>query len=315
MTYDDLLGKIPKNWGRWGSGDEIGCLNYLGQKEVLRAIKSVIQGKVFPLAVEICSDSGDPVWPNKSGAVKFMIKDKASFLSKKSKPYSGEMEGADDFISMYLHGTTHFDALGHVWYEDRLWNGYDSITTIDGLEKADILPIAEHGVVGSAVLLDIANMMGKKSLDRGEAFGLDEILACAKKQGIEITKHDVLLIRTGWLNVFYEKGPHAFYDNEFSEPGLSFSTDLVNWMHKMEIPVLGTDSLANETTYDPKTKLFLPLHLALLRNLGVLMNEILWLEDLAKDCSKDGQYRFMYVAAPLKIKGASGAPTNPIVIK
>jgi kynurenine formamidase len=39
------------------------------------------------------------------------------------------------------------------------------------------------------------------------------------------------------------------------------------------------------------------------------------LEELAADCADDGQWKFLYTAAPLKIVGGSGAPVNPVVIK
>jgi kynurenine formamidase len=39
------------------------------------------------------------------------------------------------------------------------------------------------------------------------------------------------------------------------------------------------------------------------------------LETLAESCAKDGQYTFLYVAAPLKVHRATGSPVNPVVIK
>ena len=59
----------------------------------------------------------------------------------------------------------------------------------------------------------------------------------------------------------------------------------------------------------------LPLHNALMRNLGVTLTEIAWLDDLAADCAADKQYTFLYAAAPLKIVNGTGAPVNPIAIK
>lgn len=59
----------------------------------------------------------------------------------------------------------------------------------------------------------------------------------------------------------------------------------------------------------------LPLHAALMRNLGVTLTEIAWLDDLAADCAADGQYDFLYTAAPLKIVAGTGSPVNPIAIK
>jgi kynurenine formamidase len=83
----------------------------------------------------------------------------------------------------------------------------------------------------------------------------------------------------------------------------------------MEIPNLVTDTMANEVTMDPVHGVMLPLHNALMRNLGVAFSEIIALDSLAQDCAADGQWTFLYTAAPLKVVGGSGAPVNPIVIK
>lgn len=72
---------------------------------------------------------------------------------------------------------------------------------------------------------------------------------------------------------------------------------------------------ANEVTYDPISGVALPLHCALMRNLGVALTEIAWLDDLAAACASDNRWSFLYVAAPLKIVGGTGAPVNPIAIR
>jgi len=59
----------------------------------------------------------------------------------------------------------------------------------------------------------------------------------------------------------------------------------------------------------------LPLHNALMRNLGVTFTEIAQLDPLAADCANDKQYSFLYAAAPLKVVGGTGAPVNPLVVK
>ena len=83
----------------------------------------------------------------------------------------------------------------------------------------------------------------------------------------------------------------------------------------MEIPNFATDVMANEASFFPGTEIEIPLHSALMRNLGVVFTETCWLDDLANACAKDGRYTFLYTAAPLKVVGASGAPVNPIVIR
>ncbi|CRM96134.1 Putative cyclase [Pseudomonas sp. 22 E 5] len=159
----------------------------------------------------------------------------------------------------------------------------------------------------------MARHRGKRMLDKGETFTHRDLEACAEAQGHSIEPHDILIIRTNFLQAFYEQG-EAFYDG-FCEPGLTYSQELVQWFYDKEIPNLVTDTIANEVTIDPVSGVALPLHCALMRNLGIAFTEICNLETLAESCAKDGQYTFLYVAAPLKVHRATGSPVNPVVIK
>jgi kynurenine formamidase len=314
-TLEELLKDSPKNWGRWGEDDEIGCLNFLTPEEVLRGIASVTSGKVFTLCVPIGNPGGDPVWPGRSGAVRINTQDKSHYLAGKKQPLPGGLEYADDYITAFLQGSSQYDALGHTWYGDEIYNGYNALTTTGAMEKAGVDKIAKRGVVGRGVLIDMARHRDKDALESGETFSHEDLEAAAEKQGVTIDQHDNLVIRTGWLNVFYEKGAAEFYSGTFNEPGLVYSPELIQWFQEREIVSLSTDTIANEVTYDPSTGILLPLHAALMRNLGVLFSEILWLEDLASDCAEDGQFSFLYAGAPLNIVGGTGAPVNPIAVK
>lgn len=155
---------------------------------------------------------------------------------------------------------------------------------------------------------------GKECLDRAETFTHLDLLAAAGQQGVEIEPRDILVIRTGWLGRFY-RVPLADFYADYSEPGLTYTPELVEWFQRMEIPNFATDVLANEASYLPGTQIEIPLHSALMRNLGVVFTEACWLDDLADACARDGRWSFLYTAAPLKVVGASGAPVNPIVIR
>ena len=181
------------------------------------------------------------------------------------------MHYADDYLSYFTQGSTQYDALGHVLHDDQIWNGYDAKTTIGGLAKASVMAIADRGVVGRGIRLDIARWRGKDVLAKGETFTHEDLMACATAHGAKIEPRDILIVRTGWI--------------------------------------------ANEVSTDPVSGVALPLHNALMRNLGITLTEIAWLEDLAADCAEDRQYTFLYTAAPLKIVFGTGAPVNPVVIK
>lgn len=309
----DLLQDAPTNWGKWGADDEIGALNYLGPEQALAATRSVRSGKVFTLQRLIGDPKGDPVWPGRTPAERTQILDESSWDGDQAPAFPGGLHYADDKINAFLQGSTQYDALGHVWYDGKLYNGFDARTTVGGLEKASVEPVAQRGVVGRGVLLDMARYRGKDNLDAAETFTHEDLMACAEQQGITINKRDVLLIRTNFLKLFFDLGD-AFYE-DFCEPGLVYSPELVQWFQDMEIPNLVTDTIANEITTDPSTGVALTLHNALMRNLGVLFTEICDLELLAQDCAADGQWDFMYTAAPLKVAKASGSPVNPVAIK
>lgn len=313
-SMTDLLADAPTNWGKWGPDDEVGSLNYLTSAEVLRGVKEVRDGRVFTLQRMIGDPKGDPVWPGRTPAVRTQVLDESDWQEGGSGPaFPGGLHYADDKLDTFLQGSTQYDALGHLWYDGKIWNGYPAETTVGGLDKASIMPIAQRGVVGRGVLVDIARWRGKTALDPAETFTHEDLVACAKEQGTPIEKHDIVVIRTNFLQQFYDLG-EKFYDN-FCEPGLVYSSELVEWFQEMEIPNLATDTIANEVTYDPTHGVALPLHCALMRNLGVALTEICDLEELAQDCANDGRYSFFYAAAPLKVAKAAGTPVNPVAIK
>lgn len=310
----DLLGTSPSNWGKWGADDEVGSLNYLTAEHVVAGAKLIRRGSVFTLQRLIGDPKGDPVWPGRSPAEREMIYDESDWDEGGSGPqFPGGLHYADDKIEAFLQGSTQYDALGHVWHDGRIWNGYDARTTVGGMSKASVEPIAQRGVAGRAILLDMARYFDKEYLGQRETFDHKDLEACAERQGVEIRNRDIIIIRTNHLEMFF-RDRDTFYA-DFCEPGLVYSPELVKWFQDKEIPNLVTDTIANEVTVDPDNGMALVLHNALMRNLGVVFTEICDLEGLAADCAEDGTYEFFYVAAPLKIHQATGAPVNPVVIK
>ncbi len=306
----EIFENAPSNWGRWGDDDECGAVNHLTEERVLRGIAAVEHGRTFSLGAPIGRPEGDPKTPSRPDAQHYMRRDRGHYEA--GKVAGDDRQGADDVLFLPIHGTTHVDALGHAWYGDQLYNGFDPETTKGGLDRCSVEPIADRGVVGRGVLLDVARYRGVDHLERGEQIPLEELLACADEQGVEIETGDVPLIRTGWLERFYEgdQEPIVAYD----EPGITYSEELAEWFHDTEIPAFATDTLASEQTYS-EMGLRLPLHATLIRDQGVLFTEIALLDELAADCAEDGSYDFLYVCSPLKIVGGTGSPVNPLAIK
>jgi kynurenine formamidase len=313
-TIEELLEDHPTNWGRWGSRDEVGALNYLTSSEVLRGVAAVRSGKVFTLQAPVGVAEEDPVTPSRHSARRRQVADAGYWHDGRREELPGRARFADDYLEIFLQGTSQYDALGHAWCGDRIWNGDSEDVTIGGLARSSVLPIAERGIVGRGILLDMARFAGQDVLGKRDTFTHEDLLACARAQGTEIAKRDILVVRTGVIGSYFQRSREEFYA-EFSEPGLVYSRELVDWFHEWEIPNLVTDTMGNEITFDPATGFKLLLHCALMRNLGISMCELTMLDDLATDCATDRQYTFLYTAAPLKIAAASGSPVNPVVIK
>ena len=313
-NLEDAIKKAPYNWKKWGKDDEIGTLNYLTEDVILKAKNAIRTGKIFTLGLAIGSEKGDLVSPGRITTIHLSTQDEATYDAGKKNPLIGGLKFADDMVIMYLQGSTHVDALGHAWYGDKLYNGYDAGTTIGGLSKGSVAPLADKSISGRAVLLDVATYKKKEFLEPGTQITLQDLLETAQSEGIEIQKRDIILIRTGSLKRYYQTGA-AEYFRVFNEPGITYSCEIVKWFNEMEIVSYGADTLGSEQTISSETGTRSPLHIFLLRNLGIPIQELLWLEELAEDCSRDGQYDFFYVCTPLKFLGGTGSPVNPVVIK
>ena len=269
---------------------------------------------MFTLQRLIGDPKGDPVWPGRSPAERTQIFDESSWDGDDAPNFPGGLHYADDKIDAFLQGSTQYDALGHVWYDGALWNGYSADTTVGGLEKASVEPIADRGVVGRAVLLDMAKFRGKENLDKAETFTHHDLLACAEAQGVTIEKRDILVIRTNFLKLFFDQG-EAFYEG-FCEPGLIYSPELVQWFQDMEIPNLVTDTIANEVTTDPENGVALVLHNALMAQTSEWCSprSAIW-RSWPRTARPTASTRSCTSPAPLKVAKASGSPVNPVAIK
>lgn len=304
----------PRDWGRWGPDDEVGRVNLLDPATVVQAAACIQTGKRFSLALPVCGPHGDPCLAGRIPATHFMTQDEGDYRAGAVQPLRGGMKYADDSIVLACHGTTHMDALGHAYADDKIYNGYDASLTTGGLRRASIEALATRTVVGRAVLADIAGHEGVPYLPMHRQITLDHIRATLDAQDVTLRPGDILLLRTGIFRVFYEQGSAAFFA-DFDEPGATYQPELVDFLAQSDIAGFGTDTLCNEQAHSSVVDAHFPLHVTLQRNLGITFHEALWLEEWAADCRADGRYEAFYVAAPLRIVGGTGAPMNPVVIK
>jgi len=154
------------SWGRWGPDDEIGALNLLSPAEVVAAARLVQTVKTFTLGLRVFDERGDPLSAERHRAMHVSYRDWSHYASGKVEADPRNSYSADDGIFISCHGTTHMDALGHVWVDEQLYNGYPAKTTASWLERCSIAPISQRGVVTRGVLIDVASARGVPYLPR-----------------------------------------------------------------------------------------------------------------------------------------------------
>lgn len=302
MTPDPGLDEVTgyfrslSNWGRWGDEDQRGTLNLIDDSKRARAAGMIRQG-----AAVSCSRVLSPSAPG-SGVLHFMI------AGAEGAPAHGA-GGATDWFGMPIHApTTHVDALSHVFWEGHVYNGASAkkITTAGaGVGSVELLA---DGIVSRGVLLDIPPAQGRTWLEPGEPIRPGDLDSCAEAAGITVLPGDVLLVRTG-----HDRHREA-------DPALDASDDVpglhagcLPWLHERAIAVLGSDA-ANDVLPSGYRGLALPIHTVGMVAMGLWLIDKLWLEDLARACAAARRWEFFFLAAPLRLKRATGSPVNPIAV-
>jgi kynurenine formamidase len=204
---------------------------------------------------------------------------------------------------------TQLDGLGHVGVridgDDYFYNGFKRSTfgAAYGLTK---LGIENAGVFFTrGILIDVARARGVERMKAGEVITARDLENTLKEQKTDVGEGDVVLIRTGhgqlWMkdNATFSAG----------EPGLGMEAG--KWLCNRKIALVGTDTWASEAVpHEDPERPFQVHQLLLVRN-GVYNLENLDLEELARD----RLYEFAFVFAPLRLKGATGSPGNPIAVR
>lgn len=301
------LGSDVSNWGRWGARDEIGTLNLIGAETVRQAATLVRRGAVFDLGIPL--DDNGPQYG--SGGNGRSNPARAMSVLGGSDPGGGAMRYNDDVVSMPLQAATQWDALSHVFYDDRLYNDIPAdVVTGEGASRLGIQNQAK-GVVGRGVLVDVAAHQGVDWLAGGEVISPDLLDEVLERQGVRVTTGDIVLIRTGWRRKFVqERDGRAFLA---TEPGIGL--DCCRWLKDRDVAAIASDNWAVEAIPGELVGEPFAVHMILIRDMGLMLGEMFDLEELAADCARDQVYEFLFCSPVLKFTNAVGTPANPLAIK
>jgi kynurenine formamidase len=299
-------GQGIKNWGRWGADDERGALNHLTPDVVKAAAASITRGNVYSLGIPI-QGHGVPLMDYRGTPMRLTLQDSTDDGIYAMYGCHQGTGAHEDVLVMASHTTSHMDALVHVYGDYRHYNDtpHDVMHALGGAQKLGIDKVG--GFAARAVLLDMVKYFDEGPwVTLGRNINSNDLQSAAAKQGVEVRAGDVVLVRTGYLQFWWQNNAEQ-KPTPFEQAGIG--ADAANWLAAKDVVAVGCDNAAVECIpFDDND--FLIAHKILLVNAGIYLLEFLNLAEPAADEVYEG----LLTVAPLKVTGATGSPINPIFI-
>ena len=301
------LARRVSNWGRWGPDDQRGTLNLIDSEAVLRGRNAITSGRPFSLAIPF--DQTGPQWDSANMPERVNPELRTYMVNLTFTGDPADFTTSDDSFRMGSQAATHLDSLAHAGYDELLWNDTPASVVSEG--GAAQLGIEHVGALATrGVLLDIAGLHGVDHFDDNYAITGDDLSAAADRARIAVAPGDAALVRTGQMHYLREGDKRRY---SFPSPGLS--TKSIEWFRDHDVALVATDTITFEVYPCENPRVFMPVHMIQLRDMGLSQGQNWYLDALAADCASDGQYDFLLVATPIPLTGAVGAPAAPTAIK
>ena len=281
---------------RWGADDQRGAANRITPAKVLQAKELITQGRVYQLGRVY--EAGMPLPATRH----FSLHIPQAFVlgGKNHAVYH------DDVFSGEIGQIgTQFDGLGHMGIGDLFYNGNRraEFAQPGGLVRLGIENVGS--IFTRGVLIDVARQRGVAQLAGGYEITLADLKAALARERVDVGAGDVVLIHTGWGSLWM-KDNATFMG---SAPGIGLAA--AQFLADSEVAVVGADTSGVEVSPNPDKDLAAPVHQLLITRNGIYLHENLATEELARD----GVYEFAYIFSPLRLKGATGSPGNPIAVR
>ncbi|WP_103381330.1 cyclase family protein [Pseudonocardia dioxanivorans] len=222
------------------------------------------------------------------------------------RTFDGGLSAANEMIVMGTHVGTHVDAFCHISHDGRLHGGVDAAEEQRGGSFRSgsvdrLVPFVCRGV-----LLDVAGQHARGRLTGGYAVTADDLAAVERAGATCVTAGDVVCVRTGWGRNYGDAS--AYLGTSTGCPGLAESA--ARWLAERDVRAVGTDTLQFDAVPAGGIPTGMPCHRVLLVERQISILENLLLEEIARR----GVTEFVFVAAPLRLVGATGSPLRPFAL-
>lgn len=281
----------------WGANDERGAINRVTPAKMLEAAALIRQGKIYQLGRVY--EMGMPLYGSRSY---FMM-----VPQMRGPMGTNKLTWNEEFVAAQIGQVgTQFDGLGHIGVNGMFFNCNDAkdFVKAEGLTHLGV----EHtgAFFTRGVLIDVPGYKGVAILEKGYEITADDLKGALAKQGVSLREGDAVIIHTGWGR--HWKTDNATYGS--GAPGIGLAAG--RWLVEQKVVLVGADTSGVEVAPNPEH----PgdeatVHQVLITRHGINLLENLETAELARDKA----YEFAFIFSPLKIKGGTGSPGNPIAVR
>ena len=290
---------------------EVGPVGEMPPEQVVAAARLVREGRMISLAAP--RFPGMPLFPGHPPFQVLNYRTPRGIRVTGAQPWGPVNDARLGYMAEYVmatsHSGAHMDALAHMTVDDDMhWYGggrADEHLTDFGPVHGDASKMPAFFARG--VLVDVPAYRGMDCLPKGSPVDSREIAAICAAQHVQVRPWDVVLIRTGYMGLWPDAERMAAHQT--TGPDISAA----RWLLDRGVIAVGSDTETFEVQPAPDpgpTGNPQPVHTALLIERGVYIMESLDLEELARQ----KVHEFLFVALPVKIRGATGSMVDPVAV-
>ena len=281
----------------WGPDDQRGAINRLTPAKTLEAARLITEGKIYQLGRVYEADM--PLYGSRSYN---------SITPEMRGPLGpNQLTWNEEYVAAQLGQVgTQFDGLGHIGINGRFFNCNEArdFVRAEGLQKLGMENTGSFFTRG--VLIDVAAYKGVARMEKGNEISVDDLKGALAKEGLSLREGDAVILHTGWGSLWMKD--NAMFNS--GAPGIGLAAG--EWLAEQKVVLVGADTGGVEVAPNPEH----PQAEAIVHQLMITRNGINFLENLdTSELARDKVYEFAFVFSPLKLKGASGSPGNPIAVR
>jgi kynurenine formamidase len=293
----------------WGPNDQTGATNRITPAVTKAAAAEIQEGKVVVMSYPLVD--GIPLFGSRF--TKTILT--ATSLAPGAAFGENQLTYMEDTWLSQSHVGTHLDGLGHIGRKDCYFNqiAMGKFITQNNMTKLGLEHLKSFATRG--VLVDMVKVYQaagkfkgnaackKPCLEKGTVITKADIEAGLKMYNVTLREGDILIVHTGWGNLFEQyPAQNAVYNS--GEPGIG--KDAAKWLVTQKIVGVGADSWGVEVIPGEDPKEAFIVHNILLTDAGIHIMENVRTDLMADEADRTKRATFFFSMTVPKAVGLTG---------